>query len=47
MLPSIAVAVTICVVAGIIILVTLAARARTDESIARVLYDTEHPTKTP
>jgi hypothetical protein len=46
MLSSFAVALTISFFAGLIIVVALAARARTDDSIARVLYDTEHPTKT-
>ena len=38
-------AVTICFVVGLVIVVTLAARARADDSIARVLYDVEHPEK--
>ena len=38
-------AVTICFAVGLVIVVTLAARARTDDSIARVLYDVEHPEK--
>lgn len=46
MLSSLAVALTICFFAGAIIVVALAARAQTDASIARVLYDTEHPAKT-
>jgi hypothetical protein len=46
MLSSFALAVTICFVAGTIIVVALAARARANNSIARVLYDTEHPEKT-
>jgi hypothetical protein len=46
MLSSFAVAVTLCFVAGLIIVVSLAARAEADGSIARVLYDAEHPEKT-
>ncbi|HTG99212.1 MAG TPA: hypothetical protein VL882_03035 [Vicinamibacterales bacterium] len=46
MLSSFALAVTICFFAGTIIVVALAARAGADGSIARVLYDTEHPKKT-
>jgi cbb3-type cytochrome oxidase subunit 3 len=46
MLSSFAVVLTICFLAGLIIVLALAARARTDDSIARVLYDTEHPAKT-
>lgn len=46
MLFSFALAVTICFVVGVVIVVTLAARARADDSIARVLYDVEHPEKT-
>jgi hypothetical protein len=46
MLSSFAVALTLCFFAGAIIVVALAARARTTDSIARVLYDTEHPAKT-
>jgi hypothetical protein len=45
MFSSFAFAVTICVVAGTIIVVALAARAGADGSIARVLYNTEHPKK--
>jgi hypothetical protein len=45
MLSSFALAVTICFFAGTIIFVALAARAGADGSIARVLYDTEHPNK--
>lgn len=45
MLSSFALVVTICVFAGALIVVALAARARPDDSIARVLYETEHPTK--
>ena len=46
MLSSFALAATVCFCAGAIIVVALAARARTDATIARVLYDTEHPAKT-
>jgi hypothetical protein len=46
MLSSFALAATVCFVAGTIIVVALAARAGADDSIARVLYDTEHPKKT-
>jgi hypothetical protein len=46
MLSSFAVALTICFFAGAIIVVALGARARADDSIAQVLYDTEHPAKT-
>jgi hypothetical protein len=46
MLSSFTLAVTICFVVGIIIVVALASRARADDSIARVLYDAEHPEKT-
>lgn len=46
MFSSFAFAVTICFVVGIVIVVALAARARADDSIARVLYDAEHPEKT-
>ena len=46
MLLSFAVAVMICFFAGtVIVFMTLAAQSRTDDSIARVLYDTERPTK--
>jgi hypothetical protein len=45
MLSSFALAATICFFAGAIIVVALAARAGVDGSIARVLYDTEHPKK--
>jgi len=45
MLSSFALVLSICFVAGSIIVVALAARARADDSIARVLYDTEHPEK--
>jgi hypothetical protein len=41
MLFPLGVALTVCV--GIGIVITLAARARADGSIARVLYDAEHP----
>jgi hypothetical protein len=46
MFSSFALAATICFFAGTIIVVALAARAGVDSSIARVLYDTEHPKKT-
>jgi hypothetical protein len=45
MFSSFAFAATICFVAGTIIVMTLAARAKADTSIARILYDTEHPKK--
>ncbi len=45
MLSSSVVALTICLLAGVIIVVALATRARTDANIARVLYDAEHPAK--
>jgi hypothetical protein len=44
-LSSFVFALTVCSFVGAIIVVALAARARTDASIARVLYDTEHPAK--
>jgi hypothetical protein len=47
MLSAFALGVTICFVAGTIIVFALAARAAPGDSIARVLYDTEHPEKTP
>jgi hypothetical protein len=46
MLSSFALVATVSFVTGIVIVVTLAARARANDSIARVLYDTEHPRKT-
>jgi hypothetical protein len=46
MFSSFALAVTICFVAGTVLTLALAARAKGDSSIARVLYDTEHPKKT-
>jgi H+/gluconate symporter-like permease len=46
MLSSFIVPVTICFAVGIVIVMTLAARARGDGGIARVLYDVEHPEKT-
>jgi hypothetical protein len=46
MFSSFALAATVCFVAGTIIVVALGARAGADDSIARVLYDTEHPKKT-
>jgi len=45
MFSSFGLAVTLCFVAGTIIVVALASRAKSDDSIARVLYDTEHPKK--
>jgi hypothetical protein len=45
-LSSFAAVVTTCFFAGTIIVLALAARSRDDDTIARVLYDTEHPTKT-
>jgi hypothetical protein len=46
MLSSFAVAATLSFLVGIVIVVGLAMRARTDDNIARVLYDVEHPEKT-
>ena len=46
MLSSFSIALTICFVAGAIVVAALAARARGDDTIARVLYDTEDPAKT-
>jgi hypothetical protein len=46
MLSSFAAALTICFFAGTVVVLTLAARARADDSVARLLYDTEHPPKT-
>jgi hypothetical protein len=46
MFSSFALAATIWFIAGTIIVVALASRARADDSIARVLYNTEHPKKT-
>jgi hypothetical protein len=46
MFSSFTLAVMLCFVAGIIIVISLAARAEGDSSIARVLYDAEHPEKT-
>lgn len=45
MFSSFALTLTICFVVGTIIVLTLASRLGADESIARVLYDTEHPKK--
>jgi len=45
MLSSFAVAVTLCLGVGIVIVMTLAARAEATDSIAHVLYDAEHPGK--
>jgi hypothetical protein len=46
MLSSFVIVAAICLVVGIVIVIALASRARTDDSIARVLYDAEHPEKT-
>ena len=46
MFSSFALAATICFVAGTILVVALLGRTRANDSIARVLYDTEHPKKT-
>ena len=46
MFSSFAVAATICFVAGTIIVLALLARGGANDSIARVLYETEHPKKT-
>jgi len=46
MLSSFPLAATIGFVVGIVIVVGIAMRARTDDNIARVLYDVEHPEKT-
>jgi hypothetical protein len=46
MLSSFVIVAAICLVVGIVIVIALAARARADDSIARVLYDAEHPEKT-
>ena len=46
MLSSFTLAVTICLVVGIGLVMLLGMRARTDDNIARVLYDVEHPEKT-
>jgi hypothetical protein len=46
MFSSFALAATICFVAGTLIVIALAARAGADGSVARVLYDAEHPRKT-
>ncbi len=46
MFSSFTLAVTICFVAGTLIVVALKARTKSDDSIARVLYETEHPKKT-
>jgi len=45
MFSSFTLAVTLCFVAGTIIVMALASRAGADDSIARILYDTEHPKK--
>jgi len=46
MVSSFVFAVSICFVVGVGIVVMLGMRARTDDNIARVLYDVEHPEKT-
>jgi hypothetical protein len=46
MFSSFALVATICFVAGTIIVIALLGRARANDSIARVIYDTEHPEKT-
>ena len=46
MLSSFALVVTVSFLTGIVIVVALAARAGANVSIARILYDTEHPGKT-
>jgi hypothetical protein len=46
MFVSFALAATLCLAVGTFIVFTLAARAGTDESIARVIYDAENPEKT-
>ena len=46
MFSSFALVATVFFVAGTVIIVALLGRSRTDDSIARVLYDTEHPKKT-
>lgn len=45
MLFSLVLAVTSCLVAGTIIIVARSSRAAADATVARVLYDTEHPEK--
>jgi hypothetical protein len=47
MLFSLSFAATVCFAAGTIIVVALLGRMRANDSIAHVLYDTEHPKKTP
>ncbi len=46
MFSSFALAATICIVAGTIIVLALLGRGGANDSIARVLYETEHPKKT-
>ena len=46
MLSSFTVVATIGFFVGIVIVVGFAVRARTDDNIARVLYDVEHPEQT-
>jgi hypothetical protein len=45
MFSSFAIALTICLGVGTVIVIALAARAKSDVSIARVLYEAEHPEK--
>jgi len=46
MFSSFTIAAAIVLLVGIVIVLRLAGRARADDSIARVLYDVEHPEKT-
>ena len=46
MFSSFALVATVSFLTGIVIVVALAARAGATDSIARILYDTEHPGKT-
>jgi hypothetical protein len=45
MLSSFTIAATFGFLAGIVIIVGFVIRARTDDNIARVLYNVEHPEK--
>lgn len=47
MSSSLAITAMVCFVVGTFVVAALAARAGAGDSIARVLYDTEHPRKTP
>ena len=47
MFSSFVLAATICFVAGTILVVALLGRVGANNNIARVLYETEHPKKTP